>query len=129
MMSASQLTHPLFHGRLEFVCKRSEGPWRISGFLKHLFFSIFMKSPPLLLNYVSLAASISMATPLHHHLKLYEDTPRIGRTLFWVTTPLRQSGLTSRQLMSQLFIYLTSHSAPSSILRMFSPWSAMYRKL
>ena len=67
------------------------------------------------------AASITMVTPLHHNLKLYEDTPRIGRTLFWVTTPLRHilpsvseggvggvggrnSGLTSRQLVSQLFI-------------------------
>ena len=79
-----------------------------------------------------------MATPLHHNLQLYEDTPRIGRTLFWVTTPLRHtpicvwgrsgglggrnSGLTSRQLTSQLFIYLTSHGTRTSILRMFSPW-------
>ena len=61
--------HPLSMGRLEFVCKRSEGPWRISGFHEHMLFYIFMKSPPLLLNYVSVAASISMATPLHHHLK------------------------------------------------------------
>jgi len=30
------------------------------------------------------AASISMATPLHHNLKLYEDTLIIGRTLFYV---------------------------------------------
>ena len=35
----------------------------------------------------------------------------------------RNSGLTSRQFMSQLFNYLTSHSAWTSILRMFSPWT------
>ena len=35
----------------------------------------------------------------------------------------RNSRLTSRQFMSQLFNYLTSHSAWTSILRMFSPWS------
>ena len=35
------------------------------------------------------AASITMATHLHHNLKPYEDTKRIGRTLFWVTTPLK----------------------------------------
>ena len=80
-----------------------------------------------------------MATPLHHNLKLYETTPRTGRTLFWVTTPVkhtpicgvgggggRNSELTSRQFMSQLFNYLTSHSARTSILRMFSPWSGQY---
>jgi len=37
------------------------------------------------------AASITMATPLHHNLKLYETTPRTGRTLFWVTTPLKHT--------------------------------------
>jgi len=87
------------------------------------------------------AASITMATPLHHTLKLYETTPRTGRTLFRVTTPLkftpicgvgggggRNSGLTSRPFMSQLFNYLTSHSTCSSILRMFSPWVDSFRK-
>jgi hypothetical protein len=87
------------------------------------------------------AASITMATPLHHNLKLYEDTPRIGRALFWATTLIRHtvlpyvseagvvgggwnSGLISSQLMSQLLVYLTSHSARTSILRMLSPWAA-----
>ena len=59
----------------------------------------------------------------------------ISRTLIWVTTPFKtyshlwrrggwggDSWCTSRQIMSQLFNYLTSHSAWSSILRMFSPW-------
>ena len=79
------------------------------------------------------AASITMTTPLHHNLKLYEATPRTGRTLFWVTTLLRHtpigrsggwggrsSQLSSRQLMSQLFNYLTSHSTCTSISRMVS---------
>ena len=75
------------------------------------------------------AASITMATPLHHNLKPYESTSRTGRT--WFIPPLklwsgwwggRNSGLISRQFMSQLFNYLTSHSARTSILRMFSPW-------
>ena len=36
---------------------------------------------------------ITMATPLHHNQKLYEATPRTGRTLFWwVTTPLKGQG-------------------------------------
>ena len=39
------------------------------------------------------AASITMATPLHHNLKLYESTPRTGRTLFWVTTPLKHTSI------------------------------------
>ena len=47
-----------------------------------------MKSTLSLLSYVSGEASITMATPLHHNLKLYEATPRTGKTLFWVTTPL-----------------------------------------
>jgi len=50
-----------------------------------------MKSTSSLLNYVSVAASKTMATPLHHNLKLYEATPRTGRTLFWDTTPLRHT--------------------------------------
>ena len=29
------------------------------------------------------------ATPLHQNKKLHEAIPRTGRTLFWVTTPLR----------------------------------------
>ena len=34
-----------------------------------------------------MAASVTMATPLHHHLKLNGDTPRTGRPLFWVISP------------------------------------------
>jgi len=45
------------------------------------------------LNYVSVAASITMARSLHNNLQLYEATPRKGRTLFWVPTPLRYSHL------------------------------------
>ena len=36
-------------------------------------------------------ACITMATPLHQNLKLYETTPRTGRTLFRVTTPLKHT--------------------------------------
>ena len=112
------ISHPLSMGRLEFICKRSKGPWRMLGFHEQLVFCICRKSPPLLLNYVSMAASISMATPLHHHLKLTGATPRTGKPLFCVTSPLRhtpicvlreewgvgrvrKSLLTSRQLVSQ----------------------------
>ena len=77
---------PLSTG-LEIVCKRSEGPWRMLGFHEQLVFCICMNSPPLLLNYVSVAASISTATPLHHHIKLNGATPRTGKPLFWVTSP------------------------------------------
>ena len=84
------ISHPLSMGRLEFVCKRSEGPRRMLGFHEQLVFCICMKSPSLLFNYVSVAASISMATPLHHHLKLNGATPRTGNSLFWVT-PLRHT--------------------------------------
>jgi hypothetical protein len=59
--------------------------------MNNCFFGIFMKSTSSILNYVSVAASITMATPLHHNLKLYESTPRTGRTLFWVTTPLKHT--------------------------------------
>ena len=93
-MSAIVISHPLpfSMGRLEFVCKRSEGPWRILGFHEQLVFCICTNSPPLLLNHVPVAASISMATPLHHHLKLTRATPRTGKPLFWVTSPLRHTG-------------------------------------
>ena len=112
------------------VCKKRLGPWRILGFHEQLFLCIFHEIHFLTpqLQYVSVAASISMATPLHHNLKLYEATPRTGRTPFWVTTPLRHTlicvlreewgvgnyRLTSRQPM---FNYLTSHSASTSILK------------
>ena len=97
-LSSSQLPPPTPFpwGRLEFVCKRSESPWRILnlmwGFHEHLLLSIFMKSLPSLLNYVCIYASIChMATPLHHHLTLNEATLRTGSQLFWVTTPLRHT--------------------------------------
>ena len=60
-------------------------------FFVFCFFGIFMKSTSSLLNYVSVAASITMATPLHLNLKVYEATPRTGRTMFWVTTSLRHT--------------------------------------
>ena len=44
------------------------------GFHEQLVYNICMNSPPLL--YVSVAASISMATPFHHPLKLTRATPR-----------------------------------------------------
>ena len=77
-----------------------------------------------------MAASISMTTPLHHHLKLNRATPRTGKQLFWVTSPLRhtshlcteggvgrvkKSRLTSRHLVSQAYIYL---SFPNHTLRL-----------
>ena len=107
--------------------------------MNNCFFFFFVKSTSLLFNFVSVAASITMAIPQNYNLKLYEATPRTGRTMFWVTTLLRHtpicvlreewgvggdSRLTSRQLMSQLFNYLTSHSACTSISRMFSPWAS-----
>ena len=45
-------------------------------------FCILRKFPPSLHNYVSVVASITMATPLHHDLKLNGATPRTGRPMF-----------------------------------------------
>ena len=53
----------------------------------------FMKYPASLLRLVSMAVSITMATPLCHHLKLNGATPRIGRLLFWVIAPVRHSSI------------------------------------
>jgi len=36
-----------------------------------------------------MAASITMASPLHHHLKLNGAKPWAGRPLLWVITPVR----------------------------------------
>ena len=52
---------------------------------------------PLPHSYISAAASISMATPLHHHLKLNGATPRTGRPLLWGTTPLRHTPIGVRE--------------------------------
>ena len=38
-----------------------------------------------------MAASITMVTPLHHHLKLNGATPTRRRLLLWVITPFRHS--------------------------------------
>ena len=62
-------------------CLKKWEPLRILnvmlGFHEHLLFSIFfIKSPPSLLNYVTVASSITMATPLHHHIKLNGTTLR-----------------------------------------------------
>ena len=67
------------------LCKRKDGLWRVLISMNNCFFAFIMKSTSSLLNYVSVAGSITMAKPLHHNLKLYEATPRTVRTLFWVT--------------------------------------------
>ena len=54
-------------------------------------YCIFMKIPPSLLHFVYMAAPITMATPVHHRLKLNEATPRTGRLLFCVITPVRHT--------------------------------------
>ena len=82
--------HPLSMGRLEFVCKRSESPWRILNlmyvFHEHLLFSIFMKSPPSLLNYGCICGSIFPSSP-----KAQWSHTQNRSLLFWVTTPLRHT--------------------------------------
>jgi len=80
-------------GRLEFLFKRSQSPWRIlnllKGFHEHLLFSIFIKFPPSLLNYLCICGSIyHHGTPLYHHLNINGATFRTGRPLLWVTNPL-----------------------------------------
>jgi len=79
---------PPFDG-LEFVCKRSEGPWRMLGFHEQwVFWFAIHPLPYSLTTYVSVAASISTATPLHHNLELNGATPRTGKPLFLVTSPI-----------------------------------------
>ena len=83
--------HKCAHGNGQIYVKGERAPGECWVSLKNWFFCIFMKSPPSLLNNVSVAASISMATSLHHPLKLNGATPRTGRSLVWVTNPLRNT--------------------------------------
>ena len=62
------------------------------GFHEQLVFCICINSSPLLLNYISVAASMSMTTPLHHHQTSLEPHPEqenhcSGSLLQWDILP------------------------------------------
>ena len=67
------------HGAFWISCRAS---------MKICCYFVFMKSPPSLLNYVYVVAFITMATPLHHHLKFNGATSRTRRPLFLVISPV-----------------------------------------
>ena len=91
MLSACQLaTQPPFYGVVR-ICMWKEIPWRIFilmyGFHEHLMYgtstSLYFHEISSLTIYLFMAVSITMATSLHHYLKLNGATPRTGTPLFW----------------------------------------------
>ena len=123
------------------LCKRNECP--LENVVSHvgfpwtlvtLYFHEIASLTPLLYAYV--AASITMAAPFHHHLKLNGATPRTRRPLFWVTTPLRttpnckhrERGDTwnSRQMNSLASIYLTCQTIPRLLAILSYPYTLLW---
>jgi len=92
------------------LCRRREGPWKILGSI-YYHGNTSPSKPKAIWKHTQDRKNTVQG---HYSIKTYSHLWSGG----WGG---RYSWLTSRQFMSQLFNYLTSHSARSSILRMLSP--------